>query len=78
MGETQHIIGKILRHGYESHNPFDTAKRTNRELLERELGDVVHAVERMCDEGDLQDDKIKASADIKSATVGRWLHHQIR
>lgn len=35
-GETIQVIGKILRHGYESFHPKDYAT-TNRTLLENEL-----------------------------------------
>lgn len=31
--EVQHIIGKIIRHGYESFNPFDDNKTPNRKLF---------------------------------------------
>lgn len=36
-------VGKILRHGYESYDPTGQVKGTNREQLEREIGDV-HAI----------------------------------
>jgi hypothetical protein len=34
LGEAQQIIGKILRHGYESYHP-DDPETTNRTLLAR-------------------------------------------
>jgi hypothetical protein len=44
LGEAQQVIGKILRHGYESHHP-ENPDDSNRALLEGELGDVMAAIE---------------------------------
>ena len=74
MGEAQQIIGKILRHGYESRHPEGT--RTNRMLLQLELGDVRHSMIRLCDAGDLSKERIHMAADVKAQTVEQWLHHQ--
>jgi hypothetical protein len=76
QGEAIQAIGKILRHGYESSNPFDTLQRTNRQSLERELGDVRHAIIRLCDAGDLSKAAIHARADEKAVAVRPYLHHQ--
>lgn len=43
-GEVIQIIGKILRHGYDSCNPFGANPETNREGLLRELMDVSAAM----------------------------------
>lgn len=43
--EVIHVIGKILRHGYESYHPQDP-NVTNRDLLEDEVNDL-HAVLHM-------------------------------
>lgn len=77
-GEVVQIIGKIQRHGYESHNPKakgEDAGEKNRERLERECGDVRHAMIRLCAAGDLDKDKIHAHADAKRLSIGKWLHH---
>jgi len=74
MGEAQQIIGKILRHGYESTHP--RGDTTNRRLLENELGDVRHAMIRLCDAGDLNKVEIHKHADLKAKTVLQYLHHQ--
>lgn len=76
MGEAQQIIGKILRHGYESFNPKDDKETPNRKLLEKELGDVRHAMIRLCEAGDLNKEGIHDHADRKRVTVERYLHHQ--
>jgi NTP pyrophosphatase (non-canonical NTP hydrolase) len=74
MGEAIQAVGKILRHGYESTHP--NGGPTNRESLERELGDVRHAMIRICHAGDLRKDAIHDHADAKAATVAQYLHHQ--
>lgn len=76
MGEAQQAIGKILRHGYESTNPFDLCGFSNRQSLERELGDVRHAMIRLCEAGDLSKDQIHARAEAKREVIKPWLHHQ--
>ena len=68
MGEAIQIIGKIQRHGYESFNP-NTGPPDNRALLEKELGDVFHAVERMIWADDLDEDEIGRHQKEKP---GRW------
>ncbi|HVA92152.1 MAG TPA: hypothetical protein VNL71_20190 [Chloroflexota bacterium] len=74
MGEAQQIIGKILRHGYDSTHPDGVL--TNRDLLENELGDVDAAVQMLTRRGDLSSLNIKTSAFCKLQTVQRYLHHQ--
>lgn len=76
FGEAQQIIGKILRHGYDSHNPLDKSEQTNRSLLEHELGDVEHAIRRMTWAGDLSREGIEAAAAEKEERVEKYLHHQ--
>lgn len=74
MGEAIQVIGKILRHGYVSTHP--NGGPNNRRLLEKELGDVRHAMIRMCEAGDLNKDTIHAEAEAKRETVEKYLHHQ--
>ena len=39
-GEVIQVIGKIMRHGYDSYHPADPTTTTNRALLGRELTDL--------------------------------------
>lgn len=75
LGEVQQIIGKILRHGYESYNPFDGHHTTNRSLLENELGDVFYAVDLIISRGDVNLHHILDHKKDKQAKVGQYLHH---
>lgn len=74
LGETQQIIGKILRHGYESYSPNDHHQITNRTLLERELGDVVFAVEFLSKNKDISGKNVRENALDKAKRI-KYLHH---
>jgi NTP pyrophosphatase (non-canonical NTP hydrolase) len=78
MAEASQIIGKILRHGYASRNPHDHSggARSNREMLEQELGDVRHAMILLCDANDLSKDAIHERAKAKVWLSAKWMHHQ--
>jgi hypothetical protein len=74
------IVGKILRHGYESTNPtlpLDE-QRTNRSLLTQEIGDVLHAIDRLTSSCDLDADAINNARANKRDSVVRWMHHDRR
>lgn len=62
---------KILRHG---HRHYGT--ETNRQALERELGDAAHAVDRMAKAGDIDATKILERMQSKPIHIGEFLHHQ--
>ncbi len=73
-GEVVQIIGKILRHGYESRHP--NGGPTNRGLLMKELGDV-HAAQRLLIKADdIAYAKIREHSLEKQETVAQYLHHQ--
>lgn len=74
LGEVQQIVGKILRHGYESRWPPETG-HTNREKLHRELRDVIFVLELMYMERDIDVDKITNILEEKKYE-NCYLHHQ--
>lgn len=73
--EVQQVIGKIIRHGFESFNPFDPKKVTNRRLLEQELGDLVFATEFLADNGDVNVEAVILAEEDKRKRVRRYLHY---
>lgn len=75
-GEVVQVVGKILRHGVESHHPRDRKKRTNRTLLEKELGDVRAAMILLCEAGVVNKQRVHGYADLKRKKVQLYLHHQ--
>jgi NTP pyrophosphatase (non-canonical NTP hydrolase) len=74
LGEAQQAIGKILRHGYESHHP--DGGLCNREYLERELGDVMAAVTLLTMPRDVLLGSIERYRVAKLKRVYVYLHHQ--
>jgi NTP pyrophosphatase (non-canonical NTP hydrolase) len=77
--EVQQIVGKILRHGYESYNPNDAKKLTNRWLLEMELGDLLAVVSMMSlDNEDISETELEHHKQDKLKRIQKYLHHQKR
>ena len=76
-GEIVQMVGKTLRHGYESFHP-DNPGITNRGLLENEIADL-HAVQLMMEEkGDIEDLSPQASDAVGDAMEkkAKYTHHQ--
>jgi hypothetical protein len=76
MGEAQQLIGKILRHGYWSFNPNDEDETPNHLLLEKELGDVLSALDRMAAAKDIDTLRVDHHRARKHEKVRRYLHYQ--
>lgn len=75
-GEVVQAACKILRHGYEGTNPKVEDSETNREALERELGDLQHAILRMEEAVDVSTRKIIERREYKGERIKPYLHHQ--
>jgi hypothetical protein len=72
--EIVQIVGKILRHGYNSRHPQDPSQ-TNRRLLDGELRDLIAVHIHMMSAGDLPE----VPADAIPPLIERkllWCHHQ--
>lgn len=89
IGKAGQAIGKVLRHGYESYDPKKvrdllppepglgrviTGIESNRSVLEIELGNVLRAVTRMSEDGDLRDWRVKQFARRQFPT--KYMYHQ--
>lgn len=74
-GEVIQAVGKVLRHGYESNNKGQLPE-TNRQALERELGDLLHNLDRMVQAQDLSSERITIRSLSKAEHVLPFLHHQ--
>ena len=68
-------IGKIVRHGYASRNPTVPQSLTNREDLEREIGDLLWSVDLMAHTGDISMLRVRADHGRHERKC-RYLHHQ--
>jgi hypothetical protein len=76
-GEIVQIIGKILRHGYDSHHPDDPERITNKEHLVRELRDLDGVVYGMCLKDDLKVENFSMAHSIAAWNRKlKWSHHQ--
>lgn len=73
LGEAQQAIGKILRHGYDSTHP--DGGPTNREQLERELGDVEYGICMLCLHKELEEKNIIQAKTNKTLSIQRYIHH---
>lgn len=75
--EVGSIIGKILRHGYESTNPDGDTSITNRVLLTKELGDVMQAIDMLSlKNNDIIYSDIINYKEVKENRPNKYLHHQ--
>lgn len=72
-GEVIQIVGKIMRHGFNSCHPEGVT--TNRELLEKELGHVAFAASFMCQHGDIEEMEVTRHTKAKEKNVNPYLHH---
>ena len=73
-GEIQQLVGKILRHGYDSRWPRDG--KTNRDRLNDEIGDFYVVYKMMCDNNDINVTKIWNRRQEKIQSIKQWLHFQ--
>jgi hypothetical protein len=73
--EVQQIVMKIIRHGYGSHSPFDEKKTPNRELLNKELGDLQLAIQLMVEYFDINPNTIEQRKNYKRGLLDNYLHH---
>ena len=87
LAEAIHVIGKIMRHGYDSFDPTKKDSPENRQLLLQELGDIDAAKDMMIAAGDLVDGiyqlepgdctlAIERAKARKLHAVTKYLHHQ--
>lgn len=76
LAQAQQIVGRVLRHGYVSWNPFSTKRGSARNQLEQELGGVLAVITMMEAAGDLDFRAIKKNSMDALDTVRPYLHHQ--
>lgn len=77
MGEAIQIIGKVLRRGWNSYHPADPEGPNNREMLERELGHVLYAMDLMEICRDITYSTVVPHKIKKRLSVGKYLRHNI-
>ncbi len=75
-GEVIQIVGKILRHGYDSHHPTYKTELNNRDHLEMEIGNIDCAVQMLSDAGEVELSRIDRNAAAKLFSIKQYTHHQ--
>ena len=75
-GEVIQIVGKVLRHGYSSHNPLAPSPIHNRGLLAKEIGDLRWIISLMLSEGDVTEGAVIQRERLKGESAKPFLHHQ--
>jgi len=74
-GEVIQAATKVLRHGWDSHHPEVADGETNKEALERELGDVMGVMHGMTTKGDIAHIPWSSFPDNWERKK-KWTHHQ--
>ena len=73
--EVIQMVGKILRHGYDSYHPNDPHE-TNRFRLQEELLDISAVLGKMNDRGDITFQATEKEVNERWKRKLRWTHHQ--
>lgn len=71
--EVIQAISKIKRHGYYSFHP--NGGESNKQSLEREIGDVYAAIQLLVDKEEIDNSKCLERKMIKLDSVFKYLHH---
>ena len=74
-GESVQAAMKILRHGMESYDPASTHGRNNRQDLERELGQVLAAIDILIEQRIVFVEGLRDARREKLQSVAHYLHH---
>jgi NTP pyrophosphatase (non-canonical NTP hydrolase) len=75
-GEVIQVVGKVLRHGYSSHNPISSTPISNRGLLAKEIGDLRWIISLLLSEGDVAEGAVLQREKLKGESAKPYLHHQ--
>jgi hypothetical protein len=73
MGEVSQVVGKIIRHGFESCHP--NGGPTNREQLEKEIAHIAVAIRMLMNGRDLDEKRVVDHTIDKARSINPWLHH---
>jgi hypothetical protein len=74
LGESQVVVGKILRHGLSSSDPTGQILGDNRSLLVLELGDVLAIISLLNEFAITNSRALEAARIDKLKRLKRWVH----
>lgn len=72
-GEVVQALGKVFRHGLEGKWKNEPS---NRENLEAEIGDVLHAIDILISNGDISKENINIRRNIKKNKIKKYIHYK--
>ncbi len=75
-GEVLQILGKVFRFGWDSHDPNDASKKTNRSHLATELGDLMHHIDYLRKFKDIANDEFELAKLKKAEKLPIYLRYQ--
>lgn len=70
--EVIQVISKVQRFGWESHNPFNTPIKTNKNHLVEELGDVLACIEIVASVYELDTELLEQAKQNKFEKLKKW------
>lgn len=73
--EVAKLVSKIQRFGIES-NDFEDGKKTNKILLEEEIGDLLQMIDEVIFAANLNEDTIQFHKEAKMHKLPKYLKHQ--
>ena len=75
--EVIHAVGKIIRHGYPSVDPTKRGNQriSNREMLSREIGQLLWSLDQMAEQGDTQEWAVRDELYGRGRKASKYLHH---
>lgn len=74
--EIVQAIGKALRHGMENYNPLGDHSVSNRDGIEKEIGDLNAVCARLVVAKMIRPANIVKHSNAKEAKLAKWTHHQ--
>lgn len=75
MSEAGQVLGKINLHGWTP-TSFENITYDNRGDLEREIGDILAAIDLMAVGGDIDMKKVQEFREAKRKTITRYMQYQ--
>ena len=70
------LINKIIRHGYESFNPFDPNRTTNRALLTQSIIELTKLERSLTNHSAINKDTLAKHKAVKIQKIKKYLHEQ--
>lgn len=74
LGRTAEAVGRVTRHGWD--RAHDSIPRTNRTMLEREIGKLQAVVDFMVQRGDLEKQQMRHWREVEDRAIPKFSRYQ--